>query len=116
MQNYVERSIVLATDEKLGPELFPPHVRGLSPVRIDRSKSRGLDVLCSDLVTLGMTQASHSEARLYERIVSMVEKELIIQVLRVCQGVQTKAASRLGINRNTLHKKIDDYALNSEVR
>jgi len=37
-------------------------------------------------------------------------------VLRSCQGVQTKAATKLGINRNTLHKKIDDYQLESEAR
>jgi DNA-binding protein Fis len=36
---------------------------------------------------------------------------LFSQVLKSCQGVQTKAASRLGINRNTLHNKIDDYGL-----
>ena len=29
---------------------------------------------------------------------------------------QTKAASKLGINRNTLHKKIDDYGLHGEAR
>ena len=43
-----------------------------------------------------------------------MEKELIQQVLRVCQGTQTKTASRLGINRNTLHKKIEEYGLESE--
>ncbi len=36
----------------------------------------------------------------------MVEKEVIGQVLRSCGGVQTRAASRLGINRNTLHKRL----------
>ena len=37
---------------------------------------------------------------LYERIVSLVEKELIQQVLKSCQGVQTKAAVRLSTVRS----------------
>jgi len=35
---------------------------------------------------------------------------LIEQVLRQCDGVQLKAADRLGINRNTLHKKREEFA------
>ena len=42
--------------------------------------------------------------------------ELILQVLRQCQGVQTRTATRLGINRNTLHKKIEEYSLQDESR
>jgi DNA-binding protein Fis len=45
-----------------------------------------------------------------------VERELILQVLRQTQGVQTRTALRLGINRNTLHKKIEDHGLGSESR
>jgi DNA-binding NtrC family response regulator len=30
-------------------------------------------------------------------------------VLLSCDNVQIKAAARLGINRNTLHKKVSDY-------
>ena len=45
---------------------------------------------------------------------SLVEKELIHQVLQSCQGTQTKAANRLGINRNTLHKKLKEYGLDGE--
>jgi len=40
-----------------------------------------------------------------------VERELIAQVMVECDGVQVKAATRLGINRNTLHKKLKDYDL-----
>ena len=40
-----------------------------------------------------------------------VERELIAQVMLSCNNVQTKAAARLGINRNTLHKKLKEYRL-----
>ena len=46
---------------------------------------------------------------LYDRIVGRVERELIQQVLQTCDRVQIKAAARLGINRNTLHKKLSEY-------
>jgi DNA-binding protein Fis len=86
-------------------------VRGLMPVRIARHGPKSIDALCRDLVTSGMTGADDTTTNLHEKIVSLVEKELIQQVLKSCQGVQTKAATRLGINRNTLHKKISEFAL-----
>jgi DNA-binding protein Fis len=48
---------------------------------------------------------------LHSRVVDCVEKELIAQVLNLCNNIQTKTAARLGINRNTLHKKLKDYGL-----
>jgi DNA-binding NtrC family response regulator len=116
LQNYVERAIVLASGEQLALDLFPPHVRGLAPIRLSRSRSSNLETLCTELVTLGIMDAGEDSQNVYDRVVSIVEKELIQQVLRTCQGVQTKAATRLGINRNTLHKKISDYHLEGEVR
>lgn len=116
LQNYIERATVLCTSETLSLELFPPHVRGLAPVRISRAKSGGIQKMCSELVTMGLIEAGDEAQNIHEQIVSMVEKEVLLQVLRTCQGTQTKAAVRLGINRNTLHKKIEDYSLQSEAR
>lgn len=42
----------------------------------------------------------------YERIIQEVERPLIKFALEQCRGNQIKAARMLGINRNTLHKKI----------
>ncbi len=116
LQNYVERAIVLSTSDTIDSALLPPHVRGLAPVRIGRHRVSDIDSMCADLVTRGMIEAGDESSDLHDRIVSLVERELIQQVLKMCQGVQTKAATRLGINRNTLHKKIEDYKLHDAVR
>src|SRR5262249_28896622 len=102
LQNYIERAIVFSRDGHLGLELFPPRARGGTPAPRSRPGTRNPESLCRDLVSLGMTRAGDTATNLHERIVTLVEKELIQQVLKSCQGVQTKAASRLGINRNTL--------------
>ncbi len=116
LQNYIERAIVLSTGDTLTSDLLPPHVRGLAPVRMGRPQATDLQKLATELVSASILQAGPDAADLHERSVSLVEKEVILQVLRSCQGTQTKTADRLGINRNTLHKKISDYKLESEAR
>jgi DNA-binding NtrC family response regulator len=113
LQNYVERAIVLCSGDRITVDLLPPHVKGEAVQRVGRARNRDLDGLCEEFVSRGLSEAGPNGENLHERVVSLVEKELISQVLRSCQGVQTKAATRLGINRNTLHKKIDDYQLES---
>jgi DNA-binding NtrC family response regulator len=46
---------------------------------------------------------------LHELVLSHVEKLLITVVLNECRGNQLQSAKILGINRNTLRKKIRDY-------
>lgn len=114
LQNYVERGIVLSNKGTFSLDLLPGYLRGGGPPRPGKSSLKTTDALCAELVTLGLAQAAEGDTNLHERIVSLVEKELIGQVLKTCQGVQTKAATRLGINRNTLHKKIADFQLEGE--
>jgi len=113
LQNYVERAVVLANDQKLTLDLLPGHVRGMSPIRVGRKSGRDLDDLCTEFVNAAISQSTDN---IYQSVVSMVEKELISQVLKSSQGVQTRTATKLGINRNTLHKKIDEYGLEEEAR
>lgn len=115
LQNYAERALVLIENGEFTPDLLPPHVRGLAPVRIGRHRSGGAEKTAEELVTVGLTEYQ-DESKPFEKIVSLVERELLSQMLRQCQGVQIKAAERLGINRNTLHKKVTDYGLDHESR
>ena len=52
---------------------------------------------------------------LYDRLLVQVEKPLIQQTLRATGGNQIKAAEILGLNRNTLRKKMRLLGLDARV-
>ena len=49
---------------------------------------------------------------LYERVLNEVEYPLILAALTATRGNQIKAAELLGVNRNTLRKKIRELGVN----
>lgn len=53
---------------------------------------------------------------LYDRIIQEIEKPLLRLALKECRGNQLKTAALLGLNRNTLRKKIRQLGLSSEGR
>jgi len=116
LQNYIERALVLMSRGEIDVADLPPHVRGLAPTKIGRGPGNDIGSLCSSLVSLGIASCEEDASDVHAQVVSRVEREVILQVLRQCQGVQTRTASRLGINRNTLHKKIEEYGLQDESR
>jgi Fis family transcriptional regulator len=48
----------------------------------------------------------------YNMVLHSVEKPLLIYIMNYAQGNQTRAAKILGLNRNTLRKKLEFYNLN----
>jgi Fis family transcriptional regulator, factor for inversion stimulation protein len=48
---------------------------------------------------------------LYNHVLQEVEKPLLLLALQRCAGNQLKAAALLGINRNTLRKKMREHGL-----
>jgi DNA-binding NtrC family response regulator len=111
LQNYVERAVVMASGDELTPDLLPAVVRGESEPHSMAIRRFDFDSLATQLVIEGLSQADDKSEDLHSRVVDRVEREVIAQVLEQCDGVQIKAAQRLGINRNTLHTKIKDYGL-----
>jgi DNA-binding NtrC family response regulator len=116
LQNYVERAVILGTGPELLVEHLPPQLRGQMAPRPIRLRGSGTDLnaLCTELVRQGVRAAGPAANDLHDRIVGRVERELIQQVLQTCDRVQIKSAARLGINRNTLHKKLSEYRLDSD--
>jgi transcriptional regulator with PAS, ATPase and Fis domain len=111
LQNVIERCVVMATSDELTLDLLPPAMRGDRPTVSLPGRGGDLDSLARDLVEQGMATAGPGDENLFDRIVSRVERELIAQMLADCNGVQLKAAARLGINRNTLRKKLQEHGL-----
>ena len=108
LENYMARAVVLSRGQPLTPELLAGPGRAKAK-RWKALKPRGGDLqsLIQQLVRLGIQTLP--EGTLNERLVGGVERELIEQVLAECDDVQVTAARKLGINRNTLHKKSSLY-------
>jgi transcriptional regulator with PAS, ATPase and Fis domain len=109
LENYVERAVVLAEDGKVNFDVLVSAGKGERRLRPARSRGTDVQGLIQQLVRAGI-QTVPEDGTLYTRLVRGVERELIEQVLQLCDGVLVKAAARLGINRNTLHKKVNEFA------
>ena len=114
LQNYIERAVVLCQEDQITLDLLPQAVTG---IRDDLDVVfRGTDPISMirEIVSAGINAADEDETELHKKIVDPVEKELILQVMNLCKNVQTKAATKLGINRNTLYKKLKHHGLETQ--
>ena len=111
LQNYIERAVVLAEGNELTLELLPGVVSGQQTSEMGAFRGADPQSLIAEIVHNGIATANGDASDLHAQIVNPVERELIVQVMQECNQVQKKAADRLGINRNTLHKKLKEYKI-----
>jgi DNA-binding NtrC family response regulator len=107
LENYVERTVVLSHGGPINFEhMVPGHEKRM---RSTRSRAGGsIDSMIQNLVRSALQSVPADEGIVYDRLVRGVERELLEQVMPLCDNVLVKAAARLGINRNTLHKKLSE--------
>jgi DNA-binding NtrC family response regulator len=106
LENFVERAVVLSHGQALQFDLMVPGQE--RRMRASHGKPADLDGLIQNLVRTALQKLPADQGELYARLVRGVERELLEQIMPMCDNVLVKAAARLGINRNTLHKKLSE--------
>ena len=108
LENVIKRAALLCPNHILTPADFP----GLGDGRKVRSQDESLEALVSRKLENALAQMNLQEMNnLYEMVLHQVERPLINIVLNKTRGNQVRTAEILGINRNTLRKKITTLAI-----
>ncbi len=117
LENVIERAVVLSQDELLAEDDFSDLVINLEtqietqsevtsiPANDTANNSESLD-LTSGRLTPG--QLDNLDGRAMEIVVNEVESRLIQYAMKKFRYTKTRVAKYLGINRNTLDKKIKE--------
>src|SRR6476660_5239046 len=108
LENAIERAVVLSNDEDFTEDLLPLSVRMFAAQRRNAQASESIETLTKRLAEQSVADYELREGEIYTLVVDQIEKALIERALQKCGGVKTKAADFLGINRNTLNKKVKD--------
>ncbi|MEG3638177.1 nitrogen regulation protein NR(I) [Magnetococcus sp. PR-3] len=126
LENLIRRLMVLIPEDEIRPEKIELFERTMPKVpRGETSHREDLDdgameagssnsyeeILLQDLDTFFATMEGQETTGLYNVVLRKMEAVLIPRVLRQTRGNRVKAAQLLGINRNTLRKKMRDLGL-----
>ena len=107
LENAVQRAITLSPGDKIFPDALPPQI--FKPGHgVGISFENFLEEKLADLVD---RMGGLEQGDIYTMVLHRVEKPLITLVLKKTEGNQVRAAHLLGINRNTLRKKIKELGV-----
>jgi len=111
LENAIERAVVLSTSEDFTEDLLPLSVRMFAQQRRTNQSSESIETLTRRLADQAISDYELREGEIYQLVIDQIEHALIDRALGKCGGVKTKAADFLGINRNTLNKKVKDLGI-----
>ena len=110
LENLVRRLAALYSQEVIGLDVIEAELAEASPppVPAEPGGGEGLAAAVERHITDYFTahRGALPAAGLYDRVLREIERPLIVATLGATRGNQIKAAHLLGLNRNTLRKKI----------
>jgi two-component system, NtrC family, nitrogen regulation response regulator GlnG len=113
LENVIQRAMVMASGGVILPEHLPiGPVSAAAGVAADASLEEIIERKMAECVRGLRGQAA---ANLHGLMVGLVEKPLLRSVMRETKGNQVRAAQLLGINRNTLRKKLKEHGIDPDA-
>jgi len=111
LENCIKRAVVLSSSNALLPEDVDVVIEGENS-KAGHDRDTTFEGILSDRIHCFLKKTSKQDkGNVYETVMSLVERPLITHTLAECGGNQVKAAELLGINRNTLRKKINELGI-----
>ncbi len=119
LENLVRRLAALYPQEEINADVIEAELKAdMRPAELSTNAITNEEVTIGRAVELNMQRYFMSygddlpPAGLYQRVLEEVEYPLILSCLTATHGNQIKASELLGLNRNTLRKKIRELGVN----
>ncbi|WP_315523454.1 sigma-54 dependent transcriptional regulator [Fusobacterium massiliense] len=110
LKNAIKYAVAMARGGSILLEDLPPNVMGEKLLSLtEEARNISLETLVKN--ELGQLRLDNKNSDYYYEVISRVEKELIKQVLEITNGKKIETAELLGITRNTLRTKMNNYDL-----
>jgi len=107
LRNLVFRAVIMSRDDLITADALQGIFDDLAVGGEVRRENSNFDQAVSRFL---LTERPEPGA-IYDRALAAFEIPLLQLIMRQCDGNQVKAAAMLGINRNTLRKKLVEHAL-----
>ncbi|BBA69538.1 nitrogen fixation sigma-54 dependent transcriptional regulator GnfM [Geobacter sulfurreducens] len=112
LENTIKRAVILSSDPLLTPSDFPGLRARQTGSEATAADDLSLEALVDMKLRASLTNLDKMESGdIYNLVLKQIERPLIRFVLEKTRGNQVKGAEILGINRNTLRKKIQELGI-----
>jgi len=116
LENFFKKISVLYSDNVITKKIIEEEINDIDEVSYEQQQSENsisdsMIVHLSNFFDALNPDDDNSTLNLYEKLLTEFEKPLINKALNFFNGNQIKTAAMLGINRNTLRKKIKDLKI-----
>jgi Nif-specific regulatory protein len=114
LESCIERAVVLSQSGTISMNLLPINIRSFKEGAKAKEYVGAPEEVVSSLVEKLRRERRGILSGVHGRIIARVEKALLEKVLQDTNYVQTRAAKELGLSRNTLRKKMEEYGILSK--
>jgi transcriptional regulator with GAF, ATPase, and Fis domain len=113
LENVVKKAIISCKSEVIVQEnlSFEEEINRVHPLEKEEGLVSGLNGILDRLLEENPSFLSNGDKDVF----SFLEKMLVIKALMKTKGNQVKAAKLLGINRNSLRRRMEKYEVDKEV-